>query len=254
MVPVEDTALAVADTGGPGVPVVYLNGQFASRGRWRRVVAELGPGFRHITYDERGRGRRSGRSSDCSFEAAVLDVDAVLDARGVRRPLLVGWAYGASVAAHWAGRNPAQALGAVMVDGAHPRDWLAADAEARLRRRLGRLRPFMPLLRPAGLVPRMSAAQMARGGAEVGRVALGLGPVLDGIAVPARYVVASGARSDEEAVRGGLRRAVERNPNLAVSAEVAASGGAVLRRGAPAVADAVREVAALAARRRGGLG
>jgi hypothetical protein len=27
MVPADDTALAVTDTGGPGIPVVYLNGQ-----------------------------------------------------------------------------------------------------------------------------------------------------------------------------------------------------------------------------------
>jgi hypothetical protein len=31
MVPVDDTALAVTDTGGSGVPVVYLNGAYASR-------------------------------------------------------------------------------------------------------------------------------------------------------------------------------------------------------------------------------
>jgi hypothetical protein len=30
VVPVDDTALAVTDTGGPGIPVVYLNGQFAT--------------------------------------------------------------------------------------------------------------------------------------------------------------------------------------------------------------------------------
>ena len=39
LLPVDDTALAVADTGGSGVPVVYLNGQFATQGYWRRVVA-----------------------------------------------------------------------------------------------------------------------------------------------------------------------------------------------------------------------
>ncbi|MCT9112886.1 hypothetical protein N4G69_46380 [Streptomyces mirabilis] len=63
LVPVDDTALAVTDTDtdGPGIPVVYLNGQFATQGYWRRVIAELGTGWRHITYDERarGRGRRS---------------------------------------------------------------------------------------------------------------------------------------------------------------------------------------------------
>jgi hypothetical protein len=42
MVPVDDTALAVTDTGGPGLPVIYLNGQFATQGYWRRTIAELG--------------------------------------------------------------------------------------------------------------------------------------------------------------------------------------------------------------------
>lgn len=102
MVPVDDTALAVTDTGGPGIPVLYLNGQFATQGYWRRVIAELGTGWRHITYDERARGTKSKRSADYSFEAAVRDVDAVLAARGVDRALVVGWSYGAFVGAHWA--------------------------------------------------------------------------------------------------------------------------------------------------------
>ncbi|HEY4452956.1 MAG TPA: hypothetical protein VGN81_01490 [Pseudonocardiaceae bacterium] len=41
MVPVDDTALAVTDTGGPGTPVVYLNGHMASQWHWRRVIPEL---------------------------------------------------------------------------------------------------------------------------------------------------------------------------------------------------------------------
>ncbi|MEU3288038.1 alpha/beta fold hydrolase [Streptomyces longwoodensis] len=88
--PVDDTSLAVTDTGGPGTFVVYLNGQFATQGYWRRVIAELGPQWRHLTYDERARGK-SKRSADYSFDAAVRDVDAVLAARGVDRALLVGW-------------------------------------------------------------------------------------------------------------------------------------------------------------------
>src|SRR5688500_7341604 len=88
VVPVDDTALAVTDPGGSGTPVVYLNGQCATQGYWRWVIAELGPDWRRITYDERARGRKSGRSADYSFEAAVRDVDAVLDARGVDRALV----------------------------------------------------------------------------------------------------------------------------------------------------------------------
>lgn len=124
MVPVEDTALAVTDTRGPGAPVVYLNGSYASQSPWRRVIAELGDEWRHITYDERARGR-SKKSADYSFEACIRDIDAVLEARGVDRPVLVGWSYGAAVTLHWATRNPDRVAGVVMVDGGYPWDYLA---------------------------------------------------------------------------------------------------------------------------------
>ncbi|MFC8076599.1 alpha/beta fold hydrolase [Streptomyces sp. NPDC057307] len=252
MVPVDDTALAVTDTGGPGIPVIYLNGQFATQGYWARVVAELGTDWRHITYDERARGRKSKRSADYSFEAAVRDVDAVLAARGVERALVVGWSYGAFVAAHWASRNPERALGAVLVEGAQPHDWLDDAMEERIRKTFRRFNLFMPLLRPTGLTPRMSATQMAECNIELGKLARAreLGPVLDSISVPARYVVASGtslgSKGDEqEVIRASLDGVVARNANIEISAKVASNHDAILKKDFRAVADAVREVAAL---------
>jgi pimeloyl-ACP methyl ester carboxylesterase len=251
MVPVDDTALAVSDTGGPGIPVVYLNGQFATQGYWRRVIAELGPGWRHITYDERARGK-SKPSADYSFEAAVRDVDAVLAVRGVDRALLVGWSYGAFVAAHWASRNPDRTVGAVLVDGAQPYDWLDHAMEQRIRKLFRRWSWLMPLLRPTGLTPRMTAEQQANSNIELGRIAREreLGPVLDNITVPARYVVASGtsfgSRGDEqERMRAGLNTVTARNPNIQIHAKVASNHGAILRKDFRAVAEAVRAVAAL---------
>ncbi|GAA4090983.1 hypothetical protein GCM10022233_87890 [Streptomyces shaanxiensis] len=250
MVPVDDTALAVTDTGGPGIPVLYLNGQFATQGYWRRVTAELGTHWRHITYDERARGK-SKRSADYTFEAAVRDVDAVLAARKVDRALLVGWSYGAVVAAHWANRNPDRTVGAVLVDGAFPYDWLDEAMEHRIRTLFKRLSWFMPLLRPTGLAPRMTAEQQADSNIELGRLSREreLGPVLDNITVPVRYVVASGtsfgSRGDEqERIRNGLDAVTARNPNIRISAKVAGNHGAILKKDFPAIADAVREVAA----------
>jgi pimeloyl-ACP methyl ester carboxylesterase len=252
MVAVDDTALAVTDTGGPGIPVVYLNGQFATQGYWRRVIAELGTGWRHITYDERARGKKSKRSADYSFEAAVRDVDAVLAARGVDRALVVGWSYGAFVAAHWASRNPDRTVGAVLVEGAQPYDWLDEAMERRIRKTFKRLNWFMPLLRPTGLTPRMNAEQMANSNIELGRLAREreLGPVLDNITVPARYVVASGtslgSRGDEqERIRTSLDTVTARNANIKISAKVASNHDAILKKDSPAIAEAVREVAAL---------
>ncbi|MEU0900679.1 alpha/beta fold hydrolase [Streptomyces massasporeus] len=255
MVPVEDTALAVTDTGGPGTPVVYLNGQFATQGYWRHTLAELGPEWRHITYDERARGK-SKRSADYSFEAAVRDVDAVLAARGVDRALLVGWSYGAVVAAHWAGRNPDRTVGAVLVDGAFPYDWLDDAMEQRIRKLFRRMGWVLPLLRPTGLAPRMTAEEQADSNIELGRLsrARELGPVLDGITVPVRYVVASGtsfgSRGDEqERIRTSLEAVTARNANID-SVKVAGNHGAILRKDFPAIAAAVREVAALDGYRR----
>ncbi|MEU6667175.1 alpha/beta hydrolase [Streptomyces sp. NPDC046727] len=252
MVAVDDTALAVTDTGGPGIPVIYLNGQFATQGYWRRVLADLGTGWRHITYDERARGRKSKRSADYSFEAAVRDVDAVLAARGVDRALVVGWSYGAFVAAHWASRNPDRTVGAVLVDGAQPYDWLDEAMEQRIRRMFRRMGWFLPLLRPTGLTPRMNAEQMADCNIELGKLAREreLGPVLDSITVPARYVVASGtslgSRGDEqERIRAGLAAVTARNPDIRISAKVASNHDAILKKDFRAVADAVREIAAL---------
>jgi len=248
LVPVDDTALAVTDTGGPGLPVVYLNGQFATQGYWRRVLAELGPEFRHITYDERARGK-SRRSADYSFEAAVRDVDAVLAARGVERALVVGWSYGAVVAAHWAERNPHRAVGAVLVDGAYPHDWLDDAMEQRIRKLFKRLNWVMPLLRPTGLTPRMTAAQQAESNIELGKLSREreLGPVLDGLTVPVRYVIASGtsfgSKGDEqERIRAALDAVVARKPNI-TSEKVSSNHGAILRKDFRAVADAVRGVA-----------
>ncbi|MEZ0095957.1 alpha/beta fold hydrolase [Streptacidiphilus sp. EB129] len=250
MVPVHDTALAAADTGGAGVPVVYCNGQFATQGYWRRVIAELGTQqWRHITFDERARGRRSGRSKDYSFEAAVRDVDAVLAARGVERALVAGWSYGAFVAAHWASRNPERAIGAVLVDGAYPYDWLDEAMEERIRKLFRRMGWFTPLLRPTGLTPRMSAAEQAESNIELGRLSREreLGPVLDNISVATRFVVASGtsfgSKGDEqERIRTSLDGVTTRNPNI-TSVKVAANHGAILKKEFVTIADSVRDIA-----------
>lgn len=250
MVPVEDTALAVTDTGGPGIPVVYLNGQFATQGYWRRTIAELGTGFRHITYDERARGKKSLRSADYSFEAAVRDVDAILAARGVERAVVVGWSYGAVVAAHWADRNPGRTLGLVLVDGAFPYDWIDEAMKQRIRKMFKQMQWFMVPMRVTGITPRMSAAQQAESNIELGELSRTseLGPVLDRLAVQTRYVVASGtslgSKGDEqEVIRTSLDGVTARNPNIKVSAKVASNHGALLKKDAPAIAEAVRDVA-----------
>lgn len=249
MVPVDDTALAVTDTGGPGIPVLYLNGAYASKRHWRRVIADLGPGYRHLSFDERARGR-SKLASDYSFEACMRDIDAVLGARGVDRALLVGWSYGALLGVHWADRNPTRTLGVVGVDGPYPVGWTDEAGHDEIRKVFRRMKPMMPLVRPMGLAARFSAETHAELAIESHLLHAALEPILDGLTVPVRYVVASGeavgSRDDlQEQMRKAIDPVLARNPNLKVGAKVSSNHGSILRKDSPAVAAVVREVAAL---------
>nr|WSW57135.1 alpha/beta hydrolase [Streptomyces sp. NBC_00998] len=258
MVSIDDTALAVTDTGGSGRPVVYLNGSYADQSHWRRVIGALGSDYRHITFDERARGK-SKRATDYSFEACLRDLDAVLAARGVDRPILVGWSYGAMLAVHWAARNPDRALGVVSVDGAMPHEWLDDAAREQIRKLFRKMSPLFPIARPLGLAARMSAAQHAEINIEINELCTpaALNPVFDRVTVPARYVLATGGNLGGdpklmERIRGNLAPVVARNPNIRVSAKVASNHSKILRKDFRAVADAVREVAAIREHRKVG--
>lgn len=248
MVPIDDTALSVTDTGGPGRPVVYLNGSYASQRSWRRLIAELGPEWRHVTYDERARGG-SKRSADYSFEGCLRDVDAVVEATGVDRPLIVGWSYGAALAVHWADRNPDRVAGVVSVDGAVPWGLTGEENRERIRSIFRKMRIFLPLARPFGLAASMSAAQHAEVNIEINEVCATLEPVLDRLSCPVRYIVATGANlgggaAEMEQMRASLHPVLRRNPNLRISAKVESNHTQILRKDFRAVAAAVREIAA----------
>ena len=163
---------------------------------------------------------------------------------------MVGWSYGAFVAAHWASRNPDRTIGAVLVDGAQPHDWLTDDMEQGIRTAFRRLRWLMVPLRVTGLTPRMTALEMAECNIEVGRLAREreLGPVMDRITVPTRYVLASGtsfgSKGDgQEKIRASVPAVAERNPHITIHAKVASNHGAILRKDFRAIAEAVRGVA-----------
>jgi pimeloyl-ACP methyl ester carboxylesterase len=249
MLPVEDTELAVRDTGGAGTPVVYLNGSYASKRHWRPVIRAMGPGWRHITFDERARGR-SKRSADYSFEATVRDLDAVLQARKVERPILVGWSYGALLGAHWAHRCPDRVTGVVGVDGPFPCGWTDEASHDHIRRLFHRYRWVLPAARLVGNSARMSARQHAEINIEAHLLHAALEPLLESLTVPVRYVVASGEgvgseNDQQERMRRTLDPVLARNPNLTISAKVASNHGTIVRKDFRAIAEAARELAAL---------
>lgn len=246
MVSVDDVELYVQDSGGTGLPIAYLNGAYTDQSHWSRVIRDLGPGFRHITYDERARGR-SKRSSDYSFAACLRDLDAVLAARGVERVLLAGWSYGGLLSWSWADRHPHRVLGIVTVD-AFPAGLTGEDGRRQIRKVFHSMRLVLPLAARLGLAARMSADEHAEVNIELNAVAAVSGAILERLTCPVRFVLASGdnlgsgsGQMDEG--RAALVPILARNPNLSIAARVRSNHAQILRRDAKAVAAAIRELA-----------
>ena len=107
------------------VPALLLHHGLASTQRiWDLMIPRLRRRFRVVTYDARGHGRSRKPSHGYGFEPVVADARAVIRATRLRRPIVVGHSWGASVALELAARAPRSVGGLVLVDGGllSPRD------------------------------------------------------------------------------------------------------------------------------------
>ena len=91
------------DTGGGGVPVVFLHAATGSVRAWEyQIPAFTGAGYRFIAYDRRGWGRTTIDPAGPQPGTGADDLAALLDLLGVDRIHLVGTAGGAFVALDFA--------------------------------------------------------------------------------------------------------------------------------------------------------
>lgn len=243
LLPVDDTKLFVTDTGGSGQTIIYLNGSYANQGHWKGVVKELGSNYRHVLYDERARGK-SNKSEDYSFNACLRDLSAVIKARQIEKPILVGWSYGAILAVHWVLNNPNIASGIVAIDSAVPFGLTGDAAKERIYKLFNKIKLVLPIASFFGLAARMSAKKHAEINIEINEISANLEPVLMEMQIPVRYVLAAGAsRGGEEqeftAMRESIAPILIKNQNLKVSAKVASNHENILSKDFKAIANSI---------------
>ncbi len=93
---------------------------------WAHWLEELTRHHTLIYYDERGSGLSDWNAEDVSFEAWVRDLEAVVDAAGLRRFPLFAMSQAGAVAVAYTARHPDKVT-KLIVHGAYARGWLKRD-------------------------------------------------------------------------------------------------------------------------------
>ena len=98
--------ISAQDWGNPNGPeILFIHGFSQSSLSWiKQVTSDLAKEFHMVTYDLRGHG-----NSDKPFEperykdskAWADELQAVMDATGIKRPVLAGWSYGGRIMADY---------------------------------------------------------------------------------------------------------------------------------------------------------
>ncbi|MCL4250823.1 MAG: alpha/beta fold hydrolase [Anaerolineae bacterium] len=96
---------------------------------WRHWLEEFARDHTLIRYDMRGNGLSDWDVKDLSFEAWVRDLEAVVNAVGLRQFPLLAISHGGTVAVTYSVRNPEKVSRLILV-GAYARGWLNRELTA----------------------------------------------------------------------------------------------------------------------------
>ena len=140
---------AILET-GDGPPLVLLHGPGEFKERWIRVISGLSRTHRVIAPDFPGHGQSGSHPDGLDADRVFAWVDALIDQRCDKRPVLVGHILGGSLAARYAVSRPGKLDRLVLVDSLglakfrpHPRfalgllGFMARPGEASHRRFMG---------------------------------------------------------------------------------------------------------------------
>jgi pimeloyl-ACP methyl ester carboxylesterase/DNA-binding CsgD family transcriptional regulator len=94
---------------------------------WRHWMRFFSEHFRFVRYDERGCGMSDWNIADLSAERQLADLEAVIDAAGLREPFtLLGISQGGAPCVRYAARHP-ERVSRLLLYGAYAQGWARRD-------------------------------------------------------------------------------------------------------------------------------
>jgi len=111
-----DGATIRGESGGFGLPLVFLHAGVADRRMWAEQLHDFAmAGYHVVAYDRRGFGETE--SEDVPFNH-VVDLEAVLDQLGLNAAVLIGNSLGGGIAIDFALEHPDRVAALVLIDSA----------------------------------------------------------------------------------------------------------------------------------------
>lgn len=102
---------------GSGPAVVFVHGAIVDHSQWDAQLDALADEYTTVAYDVRGHGRTGGSAIDSyDVDLFVDDLDTLLTALDLDRPVLCGHSTGGCIAQVYAARYPERVSGLILAD------------------------------------------------------------------------------------------------------------------------------------------
>ena len=116
MVDTGEVALHVTTYAGRGPALLLIHGIGSSGAGWDPAIDDLAAEFAPITVDLRGHGRSEKPEHGYLYDDYIRDIDGLLAALRIDRPLILGHSLGGVLTLWWAAQHPDRAAALVVED------------------------------------------------------------------------------------------------------------------------------------------
>ena len=143
--------LFVQDTGGTGVPIVFIHGLMLPSTSWHTQVARFRTTHRVITYDLRGQGKSEMTPDGLDLDNLAEDAAVLLDQLGLSSVHVVAFSMGTFIAMRLAARRPGLVRSLILI---------GPSADAEEKSNLSRYKALIAFVRLFG--PRLAAGSLMK--------------------------------------------------------------------------------------------
>jgi 3-oxoadipate enol-lactonase len=99
---------------GQGRDIVFIHGEIHGLEYWEHQIADLAADHRCLIYNRRGHAKTKWTDYGFSLLNQTRDLERLVEKLDVERPVLVALAFGTTIAANYAIRNPGKVRGIVL--------------------------------------------------------------------------------------------------------------------------------------------